>query len=160
MMYLNQLSISDSEVENSPNLHVALIDNPGVPDTIYDIAEINDVLLEEENIGTEESPRNKVTWNFLHREDNGRVSGLSFTVIEGNPIAFLESGHIWASSRICFRINPGSNVIQIINDTFDSIRESVQELKASQPIQTPPIQMGNLTGGKIEHSGKSFVCLN
>ena len=151
-MYIQRLSVSDSEIPNSPNLRVSLID-PEAPDffpeTFLEIFQINKVEFVIEDIGTEDNPRRKFTWSFLHEDSDGTTTnGLSFIAAERSNLGHILLGSVWTGAATGYIINDESNVLQIIGETFSSINAMIEELRALQPISTPPIQPGGLNGGQ------------
>jgi hypothetical protein len=143
MLFIDSLSISDSEVPFNPNLRVKLI-NPAdefFPPTEYEIFKITRVEYNEENMGSEEYPMISQEWIFYHEEEQGsKLNYLSFFVTDRSRSGKILFSSPWIRMRSGFFMNPGSNVIQILSETFNSISDGLDILKAQQPISTPPIQ--------------------
>jgi hypothetical protein len=159
-MYIRRLTIQDTDVPSLYTLTISLFnpDGPEIPDTALTIFKINNVELDVEDIGTEEAPRRKVTWIFYHEEPGMPYSYLSLEVTEESNLGYVVLDTQWAKAGAAFIINEGSNVVQIISETYSSIKTELDELRAQEPISTPPIQTGSLSGGGqcVTTRGRSF----
>ena len=138
-MFIHHL-ITSLEENQSPNLKVVLLDPTCSENTTLEINTITHVDFKEENIGTEIVPNLQTTWTFLHRMQDGTSSRLDFIVSQQSWIGLLLLSSASMQVKSSFIINPGSNILDKINDTFNSIEESVQTYTSKIPVHTPPIQ--------------------
>jgi len=139
-MYILCLTTLEND-DQSPNLTIKLLDPKSQLETTLEIKNINRVEFQEKNIGSEEQSNLQTTWKFFSIQQETFCS-LEFIVLERYTKGLLRlrsSQDMEAKSN--FFYTTGSNVLELINDAFNSIEEIVNEYNSKKPVHTPPTRL-------------------
>lgn len=131
-MFLYKITVDD--LDPHPNISVVMRWSTLHPDIEFDLVDINDAILEEEEMGD----KSKFTFRFLHKSGD-RADELGFIIVEdtGNGILYLKTEATTMSFVFPLVESESQSTLSLIAERFEYI-SSLLDDRLVQPVSTPP----------------------